>query len=499
MRKLHVDWEKVAFSLVGIAVLVYAVSIALSLSNLETVFYTFPDTADTVASVKVAGDYGLTGKVPQFQNGEYVMLGNFPPLFPFLGGILYKLLGDPLIAAELLNLLVSLSIAYVLFFHSFKKLKPEVRLVLILLLFIGEFTGQYFPFGFRMRANLAALFAVLLFTFLPGILGTFVLLFLAFLSQPVFGAIFAGFYALRIIEKKRYKELAGPVLALVAALPFYYNLLPNLGLEPEYYGGLLAEFFPTLAITMAFVLPALLILLKRKATFVTGACILLMLIMLINLTLFHITGKLESTMLYYVPIAKTDLWPSTLLYPALLVFLISYFRSANKIPKYAFLLLSLAVFINVLHVAGFVYEGATVDEHAVDVGDMISSSGARNLITFWAYVNKEGGVYPYHGDFIVSSYMFVKGTDVTFHGTTLPPMLNKGEAYVHMENLFTDVVRKGGRCTGEIEYLKGEGVDSILFIIMGSNKSSISDEEYLVQCSLSLQANGTNWAFYLIE
>jgi len=164
---MKIDLEKAAVSLVVVLLLVYATLFVYSLPQMERIFLSFIDAPDTAASIKVVSEYGLTCKVPFFMDGEYSMLGNFPPLFPLLGALINAVVGSPVTSAAVLNVLVSVAMFYLLYAHAFKHLEINQRLLFSGFFLMSMFSTIYFPFGVRMRSHLAALFGMSMFVFKP--------------------------------------------------------------------------------------------------------------------------------------------------------------------------------------------------------------------------------------------------------------------------------------------------------------------------------------------
>jgi len=496
---MKVDLEKAAVSLVVVLLLIYATLFVYALPHLDRIFLSFVDAPDTAASIKVVSEYGLTGKVPFFMNGEYSMLGNFPPLFPLLGALVNSIVGNELASAAVLNVLVSVAMFYILYAHAFRHLEMKQRLLFSGFFLMNMFSTIYFPFGVRMRSHLAALFGMSMFVFRPKGLPLLALTFLMLLSQPVFGGIFFVLYMVSTFEHRE-NGVWPAVLGALLALPFYGGLFEISGMPPAYYGCSTILLSIDLILPMLLMLAGLAFMLNNMRGFTEHFCAFLILLPLLQAATLQITQDPNLTPLGLVPLIKSDLCYPSITYPAIFVLFFLYTRREGSVPKKAFimflLILGLAV-VNATSVYLMVLQGNELNIEQAE--SAITNSGGTKLATLIAYLSSSGTVYAGHGDFMVSSYMFLNERNITMHGSTLPPMLNKGQVYVEMVELLEDIEGKRGECARSAEYIRSEGVDTLLYIVSPYKSGNIFDEEYLEGCGLELAGRGKNWAIYSIR
>jgi len=495
---MKIDLEKAVISLVLVLLMIYAVLFVYSIPQLDRVFISFIDAPDTAASIKVAAEYGLTGKVPFFMEGEYYMLGNFPPLFPLLGALVYWVVGDALAAAAILNVLVSMAMFYILYAHAFRHLEMKQRLLLSGFFLMSMFSTIYFPLGIRMRSHLAALFGMCTFVFRPKGLPLLALSFLMLLSQPVFGGIFLVLYLISTFEHREngvWPAFAGMLLAL----PFYSGLFEISGLPPTYYGCSTFLFNTNLILPVLLMLVGVAFMLKKMRGFTEYLCAFLILLPLLQATALQVTQDPNLTPVGLVPLIKSDLCYPSITYPAIFVLFYLYTRREKGIPKNAFIMFLLVFGLAIMNVTlAYLFVTTGSNLYVEQVESVIAESGGERLATLIAYVTPDGRVYPSHGDFMISSHLFLNDRSIMMHGSALPPMLNKGPVYVEMVRLLEDIAGREGNCAESVEQLRDEGIDTLLYVVSEDNEE-VLDESYLDACGLRLLYGEGGWVVYSIK
>jgi len=283
------------------------------------------------------------------------------------------------------------------------------------------------------------------------------------------------------------------------ALPFYGGLFEITGMPPAYYGCSTFLLEVDLVFPLLLMLAGVAFMLRRMHGFSEHLCAFLILLPLLQAGTLHLTQNPDLTPLGLVPIIKSDLCYPSITYPAIFVLLFLYTRREGGVPKNAFTMFLLVfglALVNVMLAYLLITTGSNL--YTEQAGAIISGSGGEKLATMIAYVNPGGNVYPSHGDFMLSSYLFLNNSNITMHGSALPPMLNKGPAYVGMAGLLEDIAGRKGHCADHVEQLRNEGIDTLLYVV-SENNEQVLDKGYLETCGLCLLYGRGGWIVYSIK
>lgn len=458
-----------------------------SAADIMGIYMFFPDVGETVSSVRIVHDYGFFGTVPQLGNGGYSFFGSMPPLFPAMAQVIYSVLGDAALSAFLLNAIVSVAAAALIF--QVVDGGMEMKALAVLLLLVNVFTGAMFPFVVRARSLLAMLFFLLAIHLeKKGTAGrgAYFLCFLAaFLSQPLVAGLGAALLSWRIFARggDRWK-LAAMALALAISIPFYYKLMVGAGAEPRSLGSSAYDVRnDTLIPVYGTAFLAFSSALRGKEKNEALPALAFLLLPLANTASYMITGRLDQTLFANV------LFGSDLVYAAFFApsaaFLLSFYGSRLSRSKIAAGLLFAIAGIGVAGTYGYVLHGAADFQDKMQLIEGIDEAASKLLVV--PAVESGGKVWMIHGDFMISGLAVATGRNISFVGNLIPPQLDKGPEFSAAMELANGNVSD---CDGLVA---GMGDADMLIYITNSPKLNWKLDGWAKECGLVKKEFGTSY------
>jgi len=474
--------------------------------------YYCADGFDTFLSIKITKDIGIWGVIPYFDM-PVSLFGYAPVLFGLLGAGLDYLLRDAALSMFVLYALTDACIFLLLYFRFFRKQPLHMKLLLCSFFVFNMMFENLFPFGQRMRQQLAILLGLLLFL-QENPIATFALSLLAMLAQPFTGFLMSLSYVIHVVEKTSIpsflKRNAGTIipvlLAVLAAIPFYQGLVSGFFGAPHYYS---CNNLSTLLLPSIFYWPF---------------CLFCLLFMYDNRRLLGASEAFAILLIFFVPAAFVflDITKDFLPFPVFdfVLRLMSITCPYVFLNVGAFLLLAslgykkyklgqlpitLLLLISLLNLSvSSIYLAYELPLQRValyqDGVSFLEANDIHNVKTLEADAFDQGGkifLAPRNPRFSLQGYSIMKGANLHFvDEMNLPPEMSRGRTNILTVGLLTAILQKNESCSEMTGALRDADVDAIAYeitpsVLISPERHSqviaaFKDTDFLDRCSLEL-------------